>query len=232
MSEITDSQPNWYTRTTEDVGSELQVDPTKGLSTSEAELRLGKYGPNQLEEKKKEPGWQAFLRQYQDLMQFVLLGAAIINQIFTGEWGGTLVLVGLTIFNAVLGLRGEAKAEASLAALAGAMESIARVRRDGQAVEVDAGELVPGDIVLMEAGNRVPADGRLFVTATLECLSIVQETLMEVIPRYESGPIQKYVPIFIRREAVKRLQAMQAHFAAPEKEIHESEAGLIVEPVK
>ena len=168
MSEITDSQPNWYTLTTEDVGSELQVDPTKGLSTSEAELRLGKYGPNQLEEKKKEPGWQAFLRQYQDLMQFVLLGAAIINQIFTGEWGATLVLVGLTIFNAVLGLRGEAKAEASLAALAGAMESIARVRRDGQAVEVDAGELVPGDIVLMEAGNRVPADGRLFVTATLE----------------------------------------------------------------
>jgi len=168
MSEITDSQPNWYTLTTEDVGIELQVDPTKGLSTSEAELRLGKYGPNQLEEKKKEPGWQAFLRQYQDLMQFVLLGAAIINQIFTGEWGATLVLVGLTIFNAVLGLRGEAKAEASLAALAGAMESIARVRRDGQAVEVDTGELVPGDIVLMEAGNRVPADGRLFVTATLE----------------------------------------------------------------
>ena len=168
MSEMTDSQPQWYTLTTEDVSSELQVDPTEGLSTSEAEQRLGKYGPNQLEEKKKEPGWQAFLRQYQDLMQYVLLGAAIINQVFTGEWGTTLVLVGLTIFNAVLGLRGEAKAEASLAALAGAMKSIARVRRDGQAVEVDAGELVPGDIVLMEAGNLVPSDGRLFVTATLE----------------------------------------------------------------
>ena len=62
-------------------------------------------------------------------------------------------------------------------------------------------------------------------------LSIIQETLMEVIPRYESALIKKYVPIFIRREAVKRLQAMQAHFAAPEMEIHESEAGLIVEPV-
>jgi len=168
MSEMTDSQPQWYTLTTEDVSSELQVDPTEGLSTSEAEQRLGKYGPNQLEDKKKEPGWQAFLRQYQDLMQIILLGAAIINQIFTGELGTTLVLVGLTIFNAVLGLRGEAKAEASLAALAGAMKSIARVRRDGQAVEVDAGELVPGDIVLMEAGNLVPSDGRLFVTATLE----------------------------------------------------------------
>ena len=101
-------------------------------------------------------------------MQFILLGAAIINQIFTGQWGTTLVLVGLTVFNAILGMRGEAKAEASLAALAETMKSIARVRRNGQAVEVNAEELVPGDIVLMEAGNRVPADGRLFVTATLE----------------------------------------------------------------
>jgi Ca2+-transporting ATPase len=168
MAETTDSQPNWYTLTTEDVGSELQVDPTKGLRTSEAEQRLGKYGPNQLEEKKKEPGWRAFLRQYQDLMQFVLLGAAIINQIFTEEWGTTLVLVGLTIFNAVLGLRGEEKAEASLAALAKTMKNITRVRRDGEAKEVEAVELVPGDIVLMEAGDLVPADGRLFLTATLE----------------------------------------------------------------
>ena len=78
------------------------------------------------------------------------------------------MLLGLTVFNAVLGLRGEAKAEASLAALAETMKSIARVRRDGQAIEIEAEELVPGDIVLMEAGNRVPADGRLFVTATLE----------------------------------------------------------------
>ena len=101
-------------------------------------------------------------------MQIVLLGAAVINQIFTGEWGTTLVLVGLTIFNAVLALRGEAKAEASLSALAGTMKAITRVRRDGEAKEVEAKELVPGDVVLMEAGDLVPADGRLFVTATLE----------------------------------------------------------------
>ena len=132
MAETTDTHPNWYTMTPEAVGQELQVDPAKGLSAAEAQQRLRQYGPNQLAEKKKEPGWQAFLRQYQDLMQFVLLGAAIINQVFTDEWETTLVLVGLTIFNAVLGLRGEAKAEASLAALAETMKSIARVRRDGQ----------------------------------------------------------------------------------------------------
>ena len=140
----------------------------KGLSAAEAQQRLQKYGPNRLAEKKKKSGLQSFLEQYQDLMQFVLLGAAIINQVFTGEWGTTIVLVGLTVFNAILGMRGEAKAEASLAALASSMKSIARVRRDGQAIEVNAEELVPGDIVLMEAGNLVPADGRLFVTATME----------------------------------------------------------------
>jgi Ca2+-transporting ATPase len=159
---------NWYNLSPELVAQELQVELKTGLQSSEAQQRLKKFGPNQLEEKKKEPGWQAFLRQYQDLMQIVLLVAAVINQVFTGEWGTTLVLIVLTVFNAVLGLRGEAKAEASLAVLEDAMKSIARVRRDGQAVEVNAEDLVPGDIVLMEAGNRVPADGRLFVTATLE----------------------------------------------------------------
>ena len=111
---------------------------------------------------------QAFLRQYQDFMQIILLGAAVLSLVVTGEVGTTIVLVGLTIFNALLGLRGESKAEASLAALTKMMKNIARVRRDGQAIEIEAEQLVPGDIVLMEAGNRVPADGRLFVTATLE----------------------------------------------------------------
>jgi Ca2+-transporting ATPase len=168
MAATTEGQALWYTLTPEEVTKELQVDPSKGLSEAEAQQRLKQYGPNHLEEKKKEPGWQAFLRQYRDLMQIVLLGAAVINQLFTGELGTTLVLIVLTIFNAVLALRGEAKAEASLAALAETMKDIARVRRDGEAKEVEAEQLVPGDIVLMEAGNRVPADGRLFVAATLE----------------------------------------------------------------
>jgi Ca2+-transporting ATPase len=168
MAISSDSQPNWYALTTESAAKQLEVDPAKGLSAAEAQQRLQQYGPNKLAAKKKEPGWQAFMRQYQDFMQILLLAAAVVNQLFTGEWGTTLVLVGLTVFNAVLGLNQESKAEASLAALEKMMKSIARVRRNGEAVEVDAEELVPGDIVLMEAGNRVPADGRLFVAATLE----------------------------------------------------------------
>ncbi|HRQ38542.1 MAG TPA: cation-translocating P-type ATPase [Chloroflexota bacterium] len=168
MTASTDSQPKWYSLTPEAVAQQLKVDPAKGLSTAEAQQRLQEHGRNALAAKKKESGWQAFLRQYQDFMQILLLGAAVVNQIFTQEWGTTLVLIGLTIFNAVLGMSQESKAEASLSALEKMMKSIARVRRDGQAIEIDAEELVPGDIVLMEAGNRVPADGRLFVTATVE----------------------------------------------------------------
>jgi len=161
-------EKNWYALTSTEVAQELQVDPARGLSTSEAQQRLQQYGPNVLAEGAKETGLQAFLRQYQDLMQVILLIAAVVSFIFTREWGTTIVLIGLTIFNAVLGLRGEAKAEESLAALAKTMRDIARVRRDGQAVEIEADGLVLGDIVLVEAGNRVPADGRLFVAATLE----------------------------------------------------------------
>jgi P-type Ca2+ transporter type 2C len=158
----------WYSLTEEEVAANLKVDPKVGLSSAEAEARLKQFGPNELAEKKKEPGWQAFLRQYKDFMQLLLLGAAVVNQFFTGETGTTAVLVLLTIFNAVLGLRGESKAEASMAALSKTMKNITRVRRDGEAKEIEAGGLVPGDIVLMEAGNLVPADGRLFVAATME----------------------------------------------------------------
>ena len=168
MSQPESSQPKWYGLTVEAVAKQLQVDPTKGLSAAEAQQRLQKYGPNELAAKKKESGVQAFLRQYKDFMQIILLGAAVLSLVFTRELGTTIVLVVLTVFNAVLGLRGESKAEASLAALTKMMKNIARVRRDGQAIEIEAEQLVPGDIVLMEAGNRVPADGRLFVTATLE----------------------------------------------------------------
>jgi Ca2+-transporting ATPase len=168
MPEQTQTQSPWYAIPPEAVAAALKVDPAQGLSTADAQQRLQQYGPNQLAGKKKESGLQSFLRQYKDFMQIILVAAAVISFVFTRELGTTLVLLGLTVFNAVLGLRQESKAEASLAALEQMMKNIARVRRNGQAIEINAEELVPGDIVLMEAGNRVPADGRLFVAATLE----------------------------------------------------------------
>ncbi|WP_406656524.1 cation-transporting P-type ATPase [Methanolobus sp. ZRKC2] len=162
------SKTKWYALDKEEVAKQLQVDPSKGLSAEEAQKRLQQYGPNHLEDKKKESGWQAFLRQYKDLMQKILLVAAAVNQIFTGDWKTTMILVVLTIFNALLGLRGEAKATASLAELSGKMKINAHVRRDGKEQEIDISQIVPGDIAIVEAGDIVPADGRLFVAATLE----------------------------------------------------------------
>src|SRR5262249_20200999 len=125
-------------------------------------------GPTRLAAAKKESPLAAFLRQYRDFMQIVLLAAAVVNIIVTRDVATSLILAGLTVFNAVIGLRQEAKAEESVAALAQMLKTVARVRRDGQAVEVDAEGLVPGDVVLVEAGNLVPADGRIVLAATLE----------------------------------------------------------------
>src|SRR4051794_24530959 len=151
-----------------DVAHRMGVDVPVGLSQAEAASRLETHGANRLTASKRESGFEAFVRQYRDFMQIVLLAAALINLIVTGELGTSIVLAGLTLFNAVIGLRQEAKAEESVKALAQMMKTIARVRRDGQAVEVDAENLVPGDVVLVEAGNRMPADGRICVAATLE----------------------------------------------------------------
>jgi P-type Ca2+ transporter type 2C len=163
-----DARPGWHGAVASAVAAELGVEPERGLSVEEARRRLQSHGPNRLTAAKKESGFQAFVRQYQDFMQLILLAAAIINLLVTGDVGTSVVLAGLTVFNAVIGLRQEAKAEESVKALAQMMKTIARVRRDGQALEINAEELVPGDVVLMEAGNRVPADGRICVAATLE----------------------------------------------------------------
>src|SRR3954469_25352516 len=151
-----------------EVARDLDVDPERGLSSEEAASRLSKFGPNMLAGGKKEPGWRAFLRQYEDFMQVILLAAALVNQLVTGATGTTVVLAGLTVFNAVIGLRQESKAEESVKALAQMMRTIARVRRDGQDLEIEAEQLVPRDVVLVEAGNRVPANARVCVAAALE----------------------------------------------------------------
>jgi P-type Ca2+ transporter type 2C len=162
------SSARWYAVDAASVAGEFVVQPERGLSAEEARDRLQTHGPNRLAGTKKESGFQAFLRQYRDFMQIVLLAAALINLLVTKDVATSVVLAGLTVFNAVIGLRQEAKAEESVKALAKMMKTVARVRRDGQAIEVDAEELVPGDVVLVEAGNRVPADGRTCVAATLE----------------------------------------------------------------
>jgi P-type Ca2+ transporter type 2C len=158
----------WHRLTLEEAARQLSVDPRLGLDTSQVQQRLVQYGPNKLAQKAKEPRWRAFLRQYRDLMQIILVVTGLVSLILLGDLHTFLLLIILTIFNAVLGMSQEAKAEASLASLRSMMQLEARARRDGQVVQVPAEGLVPGDIVLFEAGDKVPADGRLVEAATLE----------------------------------------------------------------
>lgn len=163
-----EDQPEWYRLPADEVCSRLGVDPPVGLSAAEVVERRRRYGPNKLAEETKEPGWRAFLRQYRDLMQLVLVGAALVSIVALQDVSTGLVVLGLTVFNALMGLHQEGKAAESVAALQQLLVITARVRRDGVLIEVPAEELVPGDIVGFEAGDKIPADGRLLVAATLE----------------------------------------------------------------
>ena len=105
------ARAGWYGSQVSAVARELGVEPERGLSVEEARRRLQSQGPNRLTGAKKESGFQAFLRQYRDVMQLILLVAAVVNLLVTGDVGTSVVLAGLTVFNAVIGLRQEAKAE-------------------------------------------------------------------------------------------------------------------------
>ena len=159
---------DWYRLPVEDACERLDVDPAIGLSAAQVAERRQRYGPNKLAEEAKEPAWQAWLRQYRDLMQLVLVGAALVSIVALQDISTGVVVLGLTVVNALMGLHQEGKAAESVAALRQMLIITANVRRDGQVVEVPAEELVPGDIVSFEAGDKVPADGRVLVAATLE----------------------------------------------------------------
>ena len=158
----------WFALGGDAVAAELGVDTQSGLTPAEAGTRLEKYGPNAFVAAETEPRWRAFVRQYRDPMQIVLLVAGIGSIWPLHELGTGLVLLFLTLFNAVLGLNQEGKAAAAVAALQKMMIVKAKVRRGHELIEVPAEQLVPGDVVAIEAGDVVPADGRLLKAATLE----------------------------------------------------------------
>ncbi len=160
--------PTWHVLSREGAVHELDVEPERGLSSDEAAARIERYGPNKFAEAKTEPRWHAFLRQYRDPMQIVLLAAGIISIYPVKQPGTGIMILLLTLLNAVLGLSQEGKAAAAVAALAKMMIIKARVRRDGKLALLPAEQLVPGDVVEIEAGDVLPADGRLLAAATLE----------------------------------------------------------------
>src|SRR5215210_2857562 len=175
----------WHNLTAVQACARLDVDGRAGLDGAEVERRRAKFGPNKLAEAEKEPGWHAFLRQYRDLMQLVLVGAALVSMVALQEFSTGIAIFGLTVLNAILGLNQEGKAAESVAALQKMLIIKAHAHRAGEAIDIPAEELVPGDVVSFEAGDKIPADGRLLVAATLE--------IEEAALTGESTPVSKSV---------------------------------------
>ncbi len=159
---------NWFALTPEAVASRLGVDPAAGLSSAEADARRAQYGPNTFAEAKKASPLQRFTRQYADPMQIVLLIAGVGCLFLPGQFYTGVFLILLTVFNAWMAMNQEGKAEASASALQNMMVVKAKVRRNGELVEIPMDQIVPGDIVNIEAGDLVPADARILSAATLE----------------------------------------------------------------
>ena len=179
------AQQAWHALAPEAVLEALSVDAAAGLASAEVDRRRATYGANKFADAPKEPRWRAFLRQYSDPMQLVLLVAGVACLFLPGQVPTGIVLILLTVFNAFMGVNQEGKAEASVAALQKMMVVQAKVRRGGEVVQVPMEDLVPGDIVNIEAGDLVPADGRIIRAATLE----IDESALTG----ESAPVPKQV---------------------------------------
>ncbi|MFF3691671.1 cation-translocating P-type ATPase [Streptomyces sp. NPDC002187] len=160
-------EDGWYARSPEEVVAALDVDPDVGLPAARAAGLLAAHGPNALPEEKRIPAWRRFLGQYRSYMQLVLVAAVVVSLLIK-EWSTAILLFALTLLNAVVGLRQEGKAESAMNALKSMMKATARVRRDGTESEIPAEQLVVGDIVVITAGDQVPADGRIIEANALQ----------------------------------------------------------------
>ena len=160
--------PTFHDRPVDEVLRGLDVDPSTGLDAGEVDRRRAEHGPNELDETPRDPAWKRLVRQFKDLLILILLVAAVVSFVVSGELKTPIVVLVVVLLNAVIGFVQENRAEASLDALRRMLVLEVRVRRDGAMRTVPAAELVPGDVVAVEAGDRIPADGRLIETVQLE----------------------------------------------------------------
>lgn len=160
----TDQRPrprplSWHTLAWQEVEQILKTGP-QGLTDAQAERRTARYGLNRLAPPKRRGWLLRLLMQFHNILIYVLLGAATITA-FLGHWIDTGVLIAAVVINAIIGFIQEGKAEAALDAIRAMLSPHATVIRNGSRREIDAAELVPGDVVLLTSGDRVPADLRL-----------------------------------------------------------------------
>ena len=179
-----------YLESKDEVLGELSSDEESGLTAAEASSRLSQYGPNELEKEEKTPLWKRFFEQMADPMVIMLIVAAAISAI-TGtiqgesEWADVIIIMAVVIINSVLGVVQEAKSEQALEALQQMSAAQSKVIRDGKLTHLPSADLVPGDIVLLEAGDSVPADCRVLESASMK--------IEEAALTGESVPVEKHV---------------------------------------
>ncbi|WP_353662021.1 HAD-IC family P-type ATPase [Hydrogenimonas sp. SS33] len=166
-SEITEAAVPWHAKPIQAVLQMLRTDPKRGLSNVDASQRLRQYGPNRIEAVHKEKWYWILLRQFTDVLIIILLVAAAIS-FAIGEMGDAVTIMAIVILNGILGFVQEFKAEKAIEALQKMLSPKCKAVREGQEVEIDASRLVPGDIVLLEIGDRVPADLRLIQAVNLK----------------------------------------------------------------
>jgi Ca2+-transporting ATPase len=161
------TRPAWHALPAAEACQNLSVDPNTGLSQDEVVRRLSEVGPNRLPEAPPPPLWLLLASQFTSLLVLVLLGAGVLAG-FIGDTTDMLVIFGVILFNGMLGFYQEFKAEKALDALKAMLAPLCRVRRDCVKAEIASEDLVPGDVVLLEAGDRLPADGRIVAAHELE----------------------------------------------------------------
>src|SRR3989338_87626 len=184
-------QENWHTLEVEKVLDTLDTNKT-GLSEREVNNRLIEHGPNELKEKKPTPLWKMFLRQFESFLIIILIVATIISALI-GEVADAIVILIIVILNAILGFIQEYRAEKAMKALKKMVTPVALVIRDGRQMEILARDLVPGDIIIIEAGDRIPVDARLFEVTSLQ--------VDEAILTGESTPVTKSIHTISRDNA-------------------------------
>ena len=165
--EVSEAAVAWHAKTVDEVLRLLRTDLKKGLPSDEAAKRLAEYGPNRITAVRKEKWYKILFRQFTDILIIILLVAAAVS-FAIGEIGDAVTIMAIVILNGILGFVQEFKAEKAIEALQKMLSPKCRVIRDGREVEIDAAELVPGDIVLLEIGDRVPGDLRLIEAVNLK----------------------------------------------------------------
>ena len=163
----------WHTKNIKEIEKELRTNIKTGLGDKDVQIRQDEFGKNKIEEGKKESLLVKFLNQFKDFMIIILIIAAIISAVVsylegTGDYFDSIIIIAIVIFNGIMGLIQEAKAEKSIEALKKMSAPVAKVRRNGKIFTVNGEDIVPGDIVILETGNYIPADIRLINTYNLK----------------------------------------------------------------